>query len=591
MQAVQKVGAEEQLALRPQWVCWKHVGREKVPVSPHTGRRASTTDPSTWTVHPNAVGAAGNYDGIGYVVSADDPYTFVDLDDCIDEYGEVATWAIEIVEALDSYTEVTPSGRGLRVWVIGRKLGSKCKRDYETGKVEIYDAKQFSTFTGKCFQGHSVEYRQRELDELYMRVFGDDNQTDKHGVDARSGSGFHGSDDELLGKARANATTGDTFRRLYDNGDVRGFHSASEADLRLCTILAFWCGPDVDRIDAFFRRSSLMREKWDTSRGSNTYGEQTIRKGIQGCSYFYDSEYTSKSKNQLQTELRNLSEWLLSQPWSGRSGPTDRDVYKAMIRHAWKYGKLHADGVEMAISERDAAPDAGTSQAKTVRRAFERLENKHGVVRRLDNGGPRKASRFLLKRHEPTPYIQRVYKYGVTLCRKLRHPSEHVATIGKRNGQILDFVYSLQRVVTLDELAEHLQVKRSRSIKNRNINLLLEEELLEERDGGYVTAEDIEMRLARFLNESGHDEAEKLQRERIQREREAFRNRTRPQAAPDPDDVPRVYPEEQTEAVTKNIPEKSADGIHHHGPECACWLCEDEAPEYITTAINEEIAA
>jgi len=37
----------------------------------------------------------------------------------------------------------------------------------------------------------------------------------------------------------------------------------SRADLALCGMLAFWCGGDPERIDRLFRRSDLMREKWD----------------------------------------------------------------------------------------------------------------------------------------------------------------------------------------------------------------------------------------------------------------------------------------------------------------------------------------
>lgn len=144
------------------------------------------------------------------------------------------------------------------------------------------------------------------------------------------------------------------------------------------------------------------------------------------------------------------------------------------------------------------------------------------------------------------------------MCRKLRYPSRHVATIGKRNGQILDYVYSLQRVVALDEIAEHLEVKRARSIKDRNIKLLLEEGLLQERDGGYVTPEDIEIRLARFLKESGHDEAEKLQRQRIERDREGFRTRNESPT------TQRVHPVARScyfETVSHTTPTRSARTI------------------------------
>ena len=59
-----------------------------------------------------------------------------------------------------------------------------------------------------------------------------------------------------------------------------GYPSASEADLGLCKILAFWTGNDAERIDRLFRRSGLMRNKWDEYRGAQTYGEMSIAKAI-----------------------------------------------------------------------------------------------------------------------------------------------------------------------------------------------------------------------------------------------------------------------------------------------------------------------
>jgi putative DNA primase/helicase len=54
--------------------------------------------------------------------------------------------------------------------------------------------------------------------------------------------------------------------------------------MALASILAFWTQCDPLRMDGLFRRSGLMRDKWDTSRGASTYGAQTIEKAIRGTS-------------------------------------------------------------------------------------------------------------------------------------------------------------------------------------------------------------------------------------------------------------------------------------------------------------------
>lgn len=122
---------------RRQWVCWRYENRggkrTKVPVGPDTGRNASSTDPSTWSTFEAAVARAemGDLEGVGFMFSADDPYVGVDLDGVLDtETGEAELWALEVVEQLGSYCEVSPSGTGLHVFVEGEvpKGGPKTLR-------------------------------------------------------------------------------------------------------------------------------------------------------------------------------------------------------------------------------------------------------------------------------------------------------------------------------------------------------------------------------------------------------------------------------------------------------------------------------
>ena len=83
------------------------------------------------------------------------------------------------------------------------------------------------------------------------------------------------------------ADNGSKLEALY-GGDVGGYDSPSEADLALCSMLAFWTGPDPDQLDRLFRGSGLMREKWDSARGASTYGRQTVEKTIAEKREFYD---------------------------------------------------------------------------------------------------------------------------------------------------------------------------------------------------------------------------------------------------------------------------------------------------------------
>ena len=136
----------EELRVRPQWVVWKAMGDkpDKVPYSARSGRRASSTDLLTWSTFQEALQAYenGEYAGVGFVFSSADPYTGIDLDNCVDEDGEIALWALEIVRYFDSYTELSATGSGLHIIVRGDVPNRR------KGEVEVYSSKRFFAVTG-----------------------------------------------------------------------------------------------------------------------------------------------------------------------------------------------------------------------------------------------------------------------------------------------------------------------------------------------------------------------------------------------------------------------------------------------------------
>ena len=109
-----------------QWLVWRLEERDgkltKIPYSPLMGQRAKSTDPETWASYEEAVRACKEhgYGGIGFVFTSEDDLCGVDLDKCLDpETGEIESWAQEVIEQLNSYTEVSPSGTGVHILVRG----------------------------------------------------------------------------------------------------------------------------------------------------------------------------------------------------------------------------------------------------------------------------------------------------------------------------------------------------------------------------------------------------------------------------------------------------------------------------------------
>ena len=138
----------------PHWVVWKARRKEngkidKPPYDPKSGNPASHSNPKTWATFKQAVNcyqnSNGTYAGIGYVFSKEDPFCGIDLDDCRDpKTGEIKPWAKDILEEFNSYSEVSPSNMGVKVFVKGNLSEGGRKQ----GNIEIYNKQRFFTMTG-----------------------------------------------------------------------------------------------------------------------------------------------------------------------------------------------------------------------------------------------------------------------------------------------------------------------------------------------------------------------------------------------------------------------------------------------------------
>jgi putative DNA primase/helicase len=267
-----------------QWVCWRSEERggrrTKVPYSPASGSRARCDDPATWGTFSETRDAVreGHYDGLGFVFTAEDPFCGVDLDGCVDpETGEVESWAMEVVEELGSYTEFSPSGTGLHV-IVRAVLPEGGNR---RGGIELYERGRFFTVTGRRLSGtsHLIEERQQQISTLHARLF-PPREKEQPVKDAAAANGL--TDDEILRRAMG-AANGGKFARLW-TGDRSGYASDSEADLALCSMLAFWTGPDEERISSLVAKSGLAREKWNRE----DYRRRTIVRALEGMTSFYE---------------------------------------------------------------------------------------------------------------------------------------------------------------------------------------------------------------------------------------------------------------------------------------------------------------
>jgi hypothetical protein len=270
-------------------VNWRYALRSgrvtKIPVDPRTGGNAASNRPSTWATVDDAKGhydASRKVSGIGYNQRGTDVCS-TDFDHCVDDAGNVAPSVWRWVKRFNTYTEISPSGHGIRMFGLGHKPGKREKR----GNVELYDgtSTRYLTFTGKHLPGTPLDINDvtEPLAELYAETFGAETQPAT--PTPTPAQPVNLDDAELLARAIA-SKNGARFLALW-RGDTSAHSSRSEADFALVGALLFWTGGDVQRVDSLFRLSGLMRDKWDRRTGATTYGALTITNCAAGQTQYY----------------------------------------------------------------------------------------------------------------------------------------------------------------------------------------------------------------------------------------------------------------------------------------------------------------
>jgi primase-polymerase (primpol)-like protein len=186
---------------------WRYTPRDndrwaKPPFDARTDRKADPSNPKTWTPFDLALRRVEDpaaYDGLGFVFAADDPFSGVDLDHCRDPAeGKVEPWAMEIVDTLNTYTEVSPSGTGLKLFGRGTLPGP----GRHAGGVELYDRSHYFTVTGHSLSGCPAEVRdcQHPLTALYESLQAPKRVSQPPPLTIYEPSGV-GDDDELVCRA------------------------------------------------------------------------------------------------------------------------------------------------------------------------------------------------------------------------------------------------------------------------------------------------------------------------------------------------------------------------------------------------------
>ncbi|EHU1525359.1 AAA family ATPase [Acinetobacter baumannii] len=263
----QWVNLPDELKERAQWVV---ADKNKTPYQCN-GSKASPTDPSTWTDFNTACAYAKQHHfNIGYVLSANDPFTCIDLDIKTDTPQEQCDRASSIIKTFNSYTEYSQSGKGFHIWVYGN-IGKGLRRD----NVEIYSQERLIICTGNTFKSEPIKYKKDILDNMVSQL-----QDDKGKFEPLPDQPEIETDESIMEKAW-NAGNKEKFQALWfaeldTNLQAIGLDH-SQADLSLIQMLAFYTNNN-DQLIRLWHKSNLGKR---IKANRKDYIESTIRKARQ----------------------------------------------------------------------------------------------------------------------------------------------------------------------------------------------------------------------------------------------------------------------------------------------------------------------
>lgn len=246
-----------EMRIYPQWVVWRYEDTDskkptKVPYSAKTGHLASVTDPNTWAGFDECVNAmsSGWYAGIGFVLTENDPYSFIDLDDTKGDQTALDR-QIKIFNEFNSYAERSPSGSGLHIIVKGA-IPSGRRRSF----IEVYSSLRYMTMTGDIYRNAPIN----DCNELLNVLWGQMGQGSVAVAHYAGLAEAKETDEQVYNRAVA-AANGDKFAELYAGKWEGMYASQSEADFALVDIIAFYT-QNRAQISRMFRASGLgQRDK------------------------------------------------------------------------------------------------------------------------------------------------------------------------------------------------------------------------------------------------------------------------------------------------------------------------------------------
>ncbi|MDE5043933.1 phage/plasmid primase, P4 family [Staphylococcus aureus] len=288
---VKELEIPQELKLVPNWVLWRAEWNEKqqnygkVPYNIN-GYRASTTNKKTWCDFESVCieyEVDEQYSGIGFVLSDGNNFVCLDIDNAIDEKGQInSELALKMMQL--TYCEKSPSGTGLHCFFKG-KLPDNRKKKRTDLDIELYDSERFMTVTGCKIGQNDICDNQEVLNTLVDEYF-KENLPVNEVVREESNTNIQLSDEDIINimmKSKQKDKIKDLLQGTYESH----FESSSEAVQSLLHYLAFYTGKNKQQMERIFLNYNNLTDKWESKRGNTTWGQLELDKAINNQSEVY----------------------------------------------------------------------------------------------------------------------------------------------------------------------------------------------------------------------------------------------------------------------------------------------------------------
>lgn len=302
------------------WSCWKEEKEEgkeklkKVPVNANicTAEKlylAKSNDCNTWAPYHIAEEKSKNL-GLGLMFKIEAPYIFLDFDNCIDNNGKINENIKKIMDMVNSYTEVSNSGKGIHIIAkVNKDFPSKV--DHAKG-IEIYN-NRFCAMTGDVLKDYSsnIEERTDIIEKLFSEYFSNHKEGDSNNSQQQNNVSISKEAEILISKIKRRKCS-QKFKAFLDGNwkILNEYPTHSEADAGFMFLLARETNKNIKLMDYIFRHSGMYREeKYDKVHYQNgdTYGESLIKNAVTLMTDIFPTEKKALSDMYLEFILSKIT--------------------------------------------------------------------------------------------------------------------------------------------------------------------------------------------------------------------------------------------------------------------------------------------